>query len=597
LGPSRDSPPPINPSSTARVRAATDAVDRLVRLQKVTAALARATDFDATAQVLVERALEVVGASLAGLWLIEGTGARLVRAFGAAEARLDPLRNLDLTEPTPHREAMETGKAVLFPSAEAYAAAYPDAAKRARDVGVTGGAAIVPLVHGGRALGCFAFGFASDKPLLNDEQVLLELLAAHGVEALERARAFERERRARARIELLYELASAANRAERIEDVFEPALSAVCRALGVERASILLRDEGGVMRFRAWRGLSEPYRRAVDGHSPWPPDAHDPEPILVEDVLVDPAMESYRPLFARENIRALGFVPLIHERRLLGKFMLYDARPRAFPADDVHIATTIATHIAQAVARQLTEQELHRAKATAEDAARAREDLLAVVAHDLRNPLGAVQLKAVLAGRKLAKGGDDADAVVRDLEAIGRNAEHMARLISDLVDVASIESGRLSVLCAPQPVAQVLHAATDVVRALAEQRGLELELQISHPEARVSCDRERLVQILSNILGNAIKFTPPGGRVTVEAAATNDDTITFAICDTGPGIPKEERERVFERYVRVGAKKQGGGIGLGLFIAKGLVAAHGGRIWIEAAPAGGTRVAFTLPRC
>src|SRR5690606_39851664 len=132
---------------------------------------------------------------------------------------------------------------VVFTSQEAYAEAYPEAAARARDLGVTGAAAVVPLVHGGRVLGCFAVGFAEAHPRLDEERPLLELLASHGALALERARAFASERRARERIEVLFELASAANRAERIEEVFEPALTAVCRALGVDRASILLFDE------------------------------------------------------------------------------------------------------------------------------------------------------------------------------------------------------------------------------------------------------------------------------------------------------------------------------------------------------------------
>src|SRR5690606_24874206 len=132
-----------------------------------------------------------------------------------------------------------------------------------------------------------------------------------------------------------------------------------------------------------------------------------------------------------------------------------------------------------------------RAKDAAEDAARAREDLLAVVAHDLRNPLGAVQLKAALLRRKLAALPGSA-VFDRDLEAIGRNAEHMARLISDLLDVAAIESGRLSVSAAPHGVLPVVEEATEVVRAIAEQRGLSLVVDVTDPGAWVRCDRERL---------------------------------------------------------------------------------------------------------
>jgi signal transduction histidine kinase/ActR/RegA family two-component response regulator len=188
------------------------------------------------------------------------------------------------------------------------------------------------------------------------------------------------DHRAREQAEALFRLTAAINEAEGLENVFEQALAAITALLGVERASILLYDEQGVMRFRAWRGLSPEYRRAVDGHSPWPRDAVSPRPILVPDVNADASLAGYRALFAAERIRSLGFVPLIHQARLLGKFMVYDAEPHTFTERDVRLAETVAGQIAQAVARTRLLADERAAREAAQRSRERTERLQAVTA-------------------------------------------------------------------------------------------------------------------------------------------------------------------------------------------------------------------------
>ncbi len=382
---------------------------------------------------------------------------------------------------------------------------------------------------------------------------------------------------------LLYELASGVARADSIDGVLDASLAAVCRALGVERASILLYDANGTMRFRAWRGLSDTYRAAVDGHSPWSADTIEPQPIVVADSEADPAMEKYRPIFRAEGIRALAFVPLVHERRLLGKFMVYGGEPRALSDAEVRFALVIAAHVAEAVARQAA-QDAERA------AARARETLLGVVAHDLRNPLNVVQTKLHLI-RMRAPAEDE--RTPKEVDTMLRATDHMARLISDLLDVAAIDARLLSVEPAPHVAAELVGDAVDVARDLADRHGMKLEVASQVNGERVMCDRQRVVQVFANLLGNAMKFSPKGGVVTLEAHVESD-AIAFAVTDEGPGIAAADQERVFEAWSR--ARAQRSGAGLGLYIARGLVQAHGGRIWIDPAANRGTRVAFTLPR-
>src|SRR5689334_2664575 len=154
------------------------------------------------------------------------------------------------------------------------------------------------------------------------------------------------------------ELTDALSRARTLDDVYSAALSALQRSLGVDRSSILLFDDKAFMGFVAWRGISDPYRAAVNGHTPWTPETKNPEPVLVTDVETVPDLATYLPVFRAENIRALGFFPLNYRDQVIGKFMLYYAAPHHFTTDEIDLAKTIAGQIAFGVARVRAEQAL-----------------------------------------------------------------------------------------------------------------------------------------------------------------------------------------------------------------------------------------------
>lgn len=409
-------------------------------------------------------------------------------------------------------------------------------------------------------------------------------------------RLFELERHSRARIGLLYRLASELGRAASLDEVFEPALDALCVGLSVRRASVLLDDDDGVLGYRAWRSLSEEYRTAVAELARRTPVSNEAEPVLVEDTDLRPDLAPYRLAFEAEGIRSFGMLPLLHEDRFFGKLMFYFREPHHFESDEVRLGMAIAAQVAQAISRRLAEARSEHARAVAEDAARAREDLLAVVAHDLRNPLVVIQFRAQRILSSPPRG-EEGESLHNEVASIRRGALHMRRIIDDLLDAAAIDAGRLSVLREPLAVAEVVDAALELVRPLAEHRKLDLTARVDVGEALWDCDRQRIVQVLSNLVGNAIKFSPEGSSVRLEATA-NEREILLAVSDHGPGIAPADRERVFERGVRVGTNGNDGlGLGLGLFVAKGLVIAHGGRIWIDGDYKGGTRIVFTLPRC
>jgi len=227
----------------------------------------------------------------------------------------------------------------------------------------------------------------------------------------------------------------------------------------------------------------------------------------------------------------------------------------------------------------------------AQDALRAREDLLAIVSHDLRNPLGVVLASTALL-LKANLPPDKQDRARRQVEAIQRAGNRMNRLIRDLLDFASIQAGRLSVSMRPQEVVAMVNEVLEVTEPLALAKSLRLVADVA-PGLAIRCDHDRVIQLFSNLVGNAVKFTPDGGTITVHAAP-DGEVVRFSVADTGPGISADELPHVFDRYYQA-QRKNRDGIGLGLSIARGIVEAHGGRIWVESKEGEGSTFFFTLP--
>lgn len=225
----------------------------------------------------------------------------------------------------------------------------------------------------------------------------------------------------------------------------------------------------------------------------------------------------------------------------------------------------------------------------AQQTARTREEVLGVVAHDLRNPVGVMQSTlAMLREPGLA------DADKERMLAIGeKSARQMSRLISDLLDVTRLETGHLALDVESVAVGPLLADAMDSLRVVATERGITLSVAPVPESMRVRADRGRVGQVFGNLLGNALKFTPKGGRVELRARRAGRDVV-LEVSDTGPGIPKEDQTHLFERFWQA-RRSDGRGVGLGLAIAKGIVEAHGGRIWVESQPGRGSRFCFTLP--
>jgi signal transduction histidine kinase len=228
--------------------------------------------------------------------------------------------------------------------------------------------------------------------------------------------------------------------------------------------------------------------------------------------------------------------------------------------------------------------ETEAARARLDEACRAREEMLAIVSHDLRSPLSAIELTCTQLRR-----GSIAGREGPQIDRIERAARRMDVLVRNLLDAATIDAGALRLQSAPFQVRALVDETVKLFKPLAEHKAISLEADVM-TEGSILCDGARILQTLENLVGNALKFVPRHGRVLVVAIPEVSE-VRFEIRDSGPGIPSEVLEHVFDRHWTRG---DGTGSGLGLYIAKAVVEAHGGRIW--AMNEGGTTMSFTLPQ-
>ncbi|WP_338277380.1 sensor histidine kinase [Corallococcus caeni] len=242
--------------------------------------------------------------------------------------------------------------------------------------------------------------------------------------------------------------------------------------------------------------------------------------------------------------------------------------------------------------RAETDLRLSGERAYADEALATRDQFMGMVSHDLRTLLGGIALQAALIKR--GAGEDEAGQRANQAaEKIQRFTARMNRLIGDLVDVASIEAGRIRVAPAPQDATALVRDSVEAFQPLASAQGLRFDVELRGNTLMAKFDHDRVLQVLANLLSNAIKFTPAGGRILLRVEPVDAD-VRFSVTDTGPGIPSHQLEVVFNRFWQARGEDRRG-LGLGLYIARGIVEAHGGRIWAESGPGQGSTFLFTLP--
>jgi PAS domain S-box-containing protein len=290
-------------------------------------------------------------------------------------------------------------------------------------------------------------------------------------------------------------------------------------------------------------------------------------------------------LLEAQHIASLIVVRLTARGRVMGSATFASLDPaRRYDERDFAVARAIAVRAALAA----DNARLYR---TSQRLTRLRDEILSVVSHDLRNPLSAI----AMCTRVLAESPPSEEPARRELlTAIEDSTEWMNRLIQDLLDVGNIEAGRLSLERRPTRVGDVLEQAEAMFATMTAEKGIALELDAPLPLPPVDADAERVLQVLANLIGNALKFTPSGGTITVGARPSGDRVEIF-VADSGAGMPAEHVPFIFDRWWHARRSGSNAGTGLGLAIAKGIVEAHGGEIGVASVEGQGSTFTFTLP--
>jgi PAS domain S-box-containing protein len=313
------------------------------------------------------------------------------------------------------------------------------------------------------------------------------------------------------------------------------------------------------------------------------------QPVLEADITPAFIRASFAEPSQRRTVEALGprsliCVPLVDTGKPLGALTLVTSGSgRRYDAADLSLAADVARRAAIVV-------EHARLFHQAEQATRARDDILAVVAHDLRNPLNTVSMAI---GLMLETTPVERIQERRQQEIVRRAADRMNRMIQDLLDVKRMESGHLTIDLKPEAVDALVNDTLEMLRPIATGSSIIMEARIADDLPQVLADSARMQQVLSNLVGNAVKFTPRQGRIIVSAERFEGE-VRFAVIDTGAGIPPEQVPHIFGRFWQAKSSDRRG-IGLGLAIAKGIVEAHSGRIWVETQVGLGSTFYFTLP--
>jgi signal transduction histidine kinase len=439
------------------------------------------------------------------------------------------------------------------------------------------------------------------------------------------------------RLAHLYEIGKLFASFETVEQTFDPALGIVSRTLSL-RSAVLIQTQDGRSQMTVWCSedqgseqmrdvkehlektyaslvgdtSTEPYPRRVQAGLTALPRSAGTVANLAHRFIVIPLVVAHRPPF--------------------GALQLEGAQP--FDEADLMFVNAIANQLAIALdrdrvrrrditRREHAEEERTQAEASgatsergrllaegaktkyealavenarlytqAQQAVRVREQILAIVSHDLRNPVATILMATTLLAQP-EEPGEVREDLSRSVGRIRRAAETMGRLIDDLLDFASIEAGRLAIRRQAHDPVLLIQETLASFEGVAAQRRLQLTANVTPRLPKLDGDRDRILQVLANLVGNATKVTAEGGRITLRAEALGND-LRFAVSDDGPGIGEENVKYLFERYWR-GVDATYKGTGLGLAIAKGIVNAHGGRIWVESELGHGATFFFTIP--
>jgi signal transduction histidine kinase len=488
----------------------------------------------------------------------------------------------------------------------------PDAIER-RIWGATGSIVVVPLVHMGKVIGTVMALNQIEQRMFSQRDVnLLMSLAAQAAAAIEAARLYQAEQERRQVAETLVQAGRKLTSTLQLREVPGHILEQLQMVVPFERASLLLQEDDNSLRIVAQRGFPDDERARQLSILIREGDVYQQvvsagRPVLIEDVSRSPGWSQveWLPL----NLSWMG-VPLFAKERVIGMLSLTRGPANAFSQDDAVMASTFALQAAIALENanlydeitrfneQLEQmvaqrtEELNRAYKTLEKLDENKTVFINVAAHELRTPLTVI--KGYMGMLKSDPTITQNAYLSEVLKGILKGSERLHVIINSMLDVARIDSQVLDLHMEPTSLPVMIKRVRADTEEAVQERRIQLELENVDGLPLIHADPTLLLKVFQNLIGNAIKYTPDGGRVTVRGNRLLDpqmgDCVEIQVQDTGIGIDPDQHELIFEKFYQTGevalhssgeTKFKGGGPGLGLAIVRGIVNAHGGRIWVE----------------
>jgi signal transduction histidine kinase len=575
---------------------------RAAKLHEVAAALSQSARREEVAAIVVGRALEVLGAQAAVAYFTSEDGSlRYAASHGVPEETAKTLSVLPLDAPLPLATAIQTRQPVWLETYEALIERYPSAQGARTPRTSLQAVAALPLVSGGRVIGGLAFSFGEPQRFDEDDRTFLLTLAEHASLALERARLLDEERTARDRITILEEAGRKFAEAKLdLQEILDTVTREVATRMGDSCAINLLSEDGETLELLAVcstdPALSASVRKTIaaapvlkNGESTLARVARSGQPVLTPEVpfkaVLASSLPEHRAHLERYPIHSLLVVPLRVQEAIIGTMTLARGVANSpYTRQDQALLQDLADRAAFAIANGRLFREAQAAIAV-------RDDFLSIAGHELKTPLAALQLQI----QGLLHQARKEHLADRFLERLVKTEGHVTRLdslIGELLDVSRITRGRLTIQREAMDLAALVSEVTDRLAASAAAAGCTLTVQAPASIAG-AWDRLRIEQVLTNLLDNAIKYG--AGHPIRLSAAVAGDVARISVRDHGIGISPGDEERIFGRFERAVSQRHYGGFGLGLWIARQIVEAHGGNIRFERPAGEGTLFIVDLP--
>jgi signal transduction histidine kinase len=464
----------------------------------------------------------------------------------------------------------------------------------------------MPMLRGDVAIGALSVVRVAPGPISDKQRAILKTFADQAVIAIENARLLTelRERtdelaRSVQELRALGEVSQVVNSTLDVEEVLRTIVTKAVELSETDAGAIyVFDDDHQEFRLRATYGMSEAMIAAISDRHIGVGDANIGEaarrrqPIQVADLREAPA-SALNDIILGAGYRALLVVPLLGPDRIVGALVVRGKQPGAFPQSAVDLLQTFADQSVLAIQNARLFREIEEKGRELEMASRHKSQFVANMSHELRTPLAAMLGYAELMAEGIYEPlGEKSLAALARIRSSGK---HLLGLINTVLDIAKIESGQFTLNMTEYSIETMVETVRVATESLAQNKKLALTTAVAKSLPIGIGDEQRLTQVLLNLVGNAIKFTDTGEvRVTAEAV---DGHFAVSVVDTGPGIPKQERTRIFEQFHQVDDSntKTKGGTGLGLAIAKQIVEMHGGRIWVDSTVGKGSTFQMELP--